>query len=78
METQFGRAPLASPLALAFRTGDASGRPLLQTPRNMHLEVTLSLSSEGARVPSPFYVGRRSPFAMTVDVSGTAFLFAAT
>ena len=75
MASQFGRAPLASPPFTDLVNGAALTRLLLQAPRNVRLDGTLSRSLAGARVPSS--VRRRAPFAMGEDVAGTAFPFAA-
>ena len=74
---QFGRAPLASPLASALGTGAASARPLLRAPSNVGLEGTLSCSFAGSRVLSPSSVGHWTPFAMMGDVSDSVFFFSA-
>ena len=75
MAAQFGRAPLTFPSAPDLGNGAALTRPLLQAPRNVRLDGTLSRSLAGARVPSS--VRRQAPFAMGEDVAGTAFPFAA-
>ena len=69
MAAQVGRAPLASLPSPDLGKGAALTRPLLQAPRNLRLDGTLSRSSSGARVMSPSSVGRRSPFAMSEDVA---------
>ena len=78
MAAQFGRAPLTFPPAPDLGNGAALTRPLLQAPRNVRLDGTLSRSLSGARVTSPYSVGRWAPFAMAEDVSGTAFIFVAS
>ena len=64
--------------APSFGTGTASARPLLRAPHNLRLDGMLSRSLSGARVTSPYSVGRWAPFAMAEDVSGTAFIFVAS
>ena len=77
MAAQFGRVPLASPLAPDFGTGAASAIPLLQTPFNVSLEGTLSRLLSGVRVPPLSSVGHPALFAMAGDVTRAEFLFAA-
>ena len=77
MATQFGRAPLVSLPSPDLGNGAALTRPLLQAPRNVRLDGTLSRSSSGAWVLSPSSVRRCYPFAMSEDVAGAAFLFSA-
>ena len=78
MVAQFGQAPIASPLAPAFRTNTTTASPLLQAPRNVCPDRALHRSSAGARVPYPSSVGRRAPLAMAEDAAGAALLFPST
>ena len=76
MEAQFGRAPLASPPALALWTG--ASRPLLRAPRNVRSDGTLLHSATGARVLSSSFSGvlHFSARADTDATSGAARIFA--
>ena len=78
MAAQFGQAPLASPLASALETGATSARPLIQAPHNVRLDGMIRRSLSGAWFPSPYSVGRRSPFTVVEDVADTALFFAAS
>ena len=64
MASQFGRAPLMSPPALALGAGAALDRTLLQSPRNVRLYGSLRCSLAGARDPYLSSVRRRASFAM--------------
>ena len=77
MLAHLGRAPLASPPAPDFGTGDTVARPVLWAPHNARSDRALRRSLADARFLSMSSVGRRAPFAMGEDVSGAAFLFVA-
>ena len=77
MAAQFGRAPLTSLPTLALVTGAAVARPLLQLPRNVRSNRTLRLSSVGARVQYPSFVGIMCSSSMADNTAGAARLFVA-
>ena len=77
MESQFWRAPLASPPAQNLGTGVASARPLPQAPHNVRLDGTLRRSKAGSKVLSMSSVGLQSPFEMSEAIAGAEFLHAA-
>ena len=68
MLAHLGRAPLASPPAPDFGTGDAVARPVLWAPHNARSDRALRRSLADARCLSMSSVGRRAPFAMAEDV----------
>ena len=77
MAAQFGRAPLTSLPTMALVTGAAVARPLLQLPRNVRSNRTLRLSSVGARVQYPSFVGIMCSSSMADNTAGAARIFAA-
>ena len=78
MAAQFGWAPLASPLDPDFDTSAAAARPILRAPNNVRSYGTLYRSSAGARVLSPYFVGRLAHFTIVAGAAATAFPFSDT
>ena len=77
MADQFGRAPLASPPALALVTGATAAIPLIRAPHKVISDRTQRRSYVGAQVPSPSFVGVLCSSAMADNTAGAARLFAA-
>ena len=76
MEAQFGRAPLASPPALALVAGAGADRPLIRAPNNVRSDRTLRRSSVDSRIPFPSFVEILCSSAMADNTADAARLFA--